>query len=405
MEPAVFMALNSNLEETAIKRAVVNLCFRPPENGKYDFGTYFALSKTGSIRTYSVEVQDFGTYAVMTTLKQTTLGGKVTADTYEFRKGVNIGKSNEGTYLDVAFTRAKHAVSKLKDAGFTTTMPTEGQKYNTDASGKLKPMLASAFDAAKIQFPCLVQPKYDGVRCIISADDDGNVHIVSRNGKPYRIPQIEKWAREHIELLPLDGELYCHKELTFQEIVSAVKRVSPLTAKINYVVYDIPVEHLSFEERMDRLWSYGLPLEYPTKESPVYVSPTYRIFNLPELTRAHDRFVDDGFEGAIIRNVRGQYEFGFRSNDLIKFKLFKDDEFRITDVVEATGRDAGTAIFVCACEGGAFSVKPQGSHRLRAKYLEDREKLIGKMLTVKYQGLSDSNIPRFPSAISVRDYE
>jgi DNA ligase-1 len=100
------------------------------------------------------------------------------------------------------------------------------------------------------------------------------------------------------------------------------------------------------------------------------------------------------------------YEFGFRSNDLIKYKEFIDSEFLIIDVVEATGRDAGTAVFMCVTEDGkTFNVKPQGSKQLRAEYISNREKFINKKLTVQYQGLSDDGIPRFPSGIAIRDYE
>ena len=87
------------------------------------------------------------------------------------------------------------------------------------------------------------------------------------------------------------------------------------------------------------------------------------------------------------------------------YKRLLDAEFKITDVIEASGRDAGTAIFVCECEGGYFNVKPQGTRELRKEYFINQDKLIGKMVTVQYQGLSDEGIPRFPSAITIRDYE
>ena len=91
---------------------------------------------------------------------------------------------------------------------------------------------------------------------------------------------------------------------------------------------------------------------------------------------------------------------------MIKYKEFVDDEFDIIDVVEATGRDAGTAVFVCVTKDGKkFNVKPKGDKKLRSEYFSNREKYINKKLTVKYQGLSDDGIPRFPSGITIRDYE
>ena len=372
-----------------------------PKQHIYPLPRMFALSKTGSIRVYEIIVEDKGNHAVMTTRKKVTLDGKWTEDTYEYWVGVNIGKSNETTYLEQALSEANSAWKRLQDAGFTTEMPDPEAKFNTDANGKIKPMLAISFNEKRIKFPCLCQPKYDGVRCTISEDSEG-IHIISRKGKPYVIPHLEKWASANRHLLPLDGELYNHKELTFQEIISAVKRLSDITPKIKYVVYDRPIEGISNNERWRTLIQ---DFEKVPSDAPAYRSDWVYCDNIEQIEKYHTTCVANGYEGVIIRNLDGVYEFGFRSNDLIKLKSFDDAEFEIIDVVEATGRDAGTAVFVCKCKGGEFNVKPQGTREIRAEYFENAKRLIGKMVTVQYQGLSDDGIPRFPSAISVRDYE
>lgn len=366
----------------------------------HTFPRMYALSKRGQIRVYEISIKDFGDHAVMTTRKKVTIDGKWVEDKYEYWNGVNIGKANETTYLQQAHFEARSAINRLKDAGFTETIPDASKKFNTDANGKIKPMLAISFDAGKIKFPCLCQPKYDGVRCTIS-EVDGNIDIISRKGKPYKIPHLEKWASENRQLLPLDGELYNHGELSFQDIISAVKKVSPLTDKIKFVAYDRPILDVPNRERWHKLVQ---DFECKT-DIPVYVSGWVFCDNIGQIEKYHDRCVEQGYEGVIIRNLDGMYEFGFRSNNLIKFKKFDDSEFEITDVVEATGRDAGTAVFVCKCDGGTFNVKPQGTREIRAEYYKNRKNLIGKLVTVQYQGLSKDLIPRFPSAIAIRDYE
>jgi DNA ligase-1 len=139
---------------------------------------------------------------------------------------------------------------------------------------------------------------------------------------------------------------------------------------------------------------------------PIKVSQSRICNSFDDIKKYHDECVEEGYEGIIIRNPNGVYEFGFRSNDLIKYKEFIDSEFIIIDVVEATGRDAGTAVFVCVTEDGkVFNVKPKGSKKLRTEYFTNKENYINKKLTVRYQGLSDDGIPRFPSGVVVRDYE
>ena len=365
------------------------------------FPSLYALSKTGSTRVYDVEVHDLGDHAVLITRKKTTLNGKWSEDMYEYWSGVNIGKSNETTYMEQALSEAVSLRKRLFDAGFTESIPTKGNKFNTDANGKFKPMLAIPFDENKVRFPCIAQPKYDGVRCLMFEDSEG-IHILSRKGKPYDIPHLKKWASEHKELLPLDGELYNHKDLSFQEIVSAVKKKSLITDKIRYVVYDRPVPNVNNNDRWEKLLSDFSDIP---EDSPVYLSKHTMCFKMEHAWDYHKECTDDGYEGIILRNIDGLYEFGFRSNDLIKLKVFNDAEFEIVDVVEATGRDSETAIFVCKCDGGEFNVKPQGTRELRHEYWTNRESLIGKQVSVQYQGLSDDGIPRFPSAISIRDYE
>ena len=362
------------------------------------FPTMYALAKNGNIRTRIVEVRDVGDYAILTTTKLMTLKGKVTKDNYGFYEGVNIGKSNETTYLEQALSQADTIINQLIDKGFTTTLPEEGQKFNVDARGKIKPMLASKFSERAIEFPCLVQPKYDGVRCIITNDIEG-VHIYSRQGKPYNIPHIQKWAENNKHLLPLDGELYNHKELTFQEIISAVKRVTELTDKITYVVYDNPIEKISNLVRWKKLQ------ENLKEEEHIKLTETIICNSMKEIEEYHTKCVKKGYEGVMVRNLKGKYEFGFRSRNLIKYKHFDTDEFVIVDVVEATGRDVGTAIFECQVGDETFRTRPQGTRKLRKEYWDNRTNLIGKSVTVQYQGLTDAGKPRFPTALVLRDYE
>ena len=47
----------------------------------------------------------------------------------------------------------------------------------------------------------------------------------------------------------------------------------------------------------------------------------------------------------------------------------------------------------------------EGALDILKTYLADPSLVIGKMLTVRYQGLTNGNVPRFPIGVSVRDYE
>lgn len=262
-------------------------------------------------------------------------------------------------------------------------------------------MLATEYSEGKVKFPCLTQRKYDGIRCGICLIGN-EVHLLSRTGKELNVPHLKEWAEEHRNLLPLDGEIYNHNELTFQQICSAVKCYSEWTDKLKYVVYDTPISGYTNGMRqllLNRVFKGIL-------EGPVRLAPSKIARSDEEVQQWHDECVRLGYEGAIIRNMDGKYIEG-RSNNLMKLKRFDTTEFEIADVVEAAGQDKGTALFVLkAKDGNRFSARPTGAKSLRAAYLRDRDNLIGKPCTIRHFGYTDGNvIPRFPVALGIRDYE
>lgn len=278
-------------------------------------------------------------------------------------------------------------------------------------------MLATGYNKKNIKFPCLLQTKLDGVRAKICLIGD-EVHILSRTGKEYDVPHLKRWGEGHKDLLPLDGEIYNHRELTFQQICSAVKCKSWMTEKLRYVVYDKPVLGMNNKNRWAELvCDLGECIEQEGRGC-VELCQTVVCHSYEDIERWHDIFVSQGYEGAIIRNMDGMYIEG-RSNNLMKLKKFDTDEYEIIDVIEASGQDKGTAIFHLKAKDFlwtaeahpkdkpfTFFARPVGSKEQRASYLREKEKLIGKQCTIRHFGYTDGGvIPRFPVALGIRDYE
>jgi DNA ligase-1 len=97
----------------------------------------------------------------------------------------------------------------------------------------------------------------------------------------------------------------------------------------------------------------------------------------------------------------GVYKHG-RSKDLLKYKLFKDDEFEVVGHHEGQG---GIPIFECNIKDKTFSVAMKGTTESKKERMDNVTEFYGKLLTVKYQELSADGIPRFPVGIAFRDYE
>jgi DNA ligase-1 len=345
--------------------------------------------------------------------------GKKQTNTKAVTVGKNIGKKNETTPLGQAILDARATWQKKKDAGYTEqshvpiavggagsathTVPESRAKVTGD--GVPLPMLALDFNkrGTSIKFPCYVQRKYDGTRCVAIPQSG----LFSRNRKRY--PHLEH-ILEDLHSLPssivLDGELYS-TELSFQEIVGLVKKET-LSAedttkmlKIQFHCYDL-ISDAPYEDRMSRLEALFSRFKFKH----IRLVETQVCSSREGIKPLHDRYVSEGFEGIMLRNGDGKYRIGVRSSDLQKYKEFCDDEYKVTGFRDGEGAEKGCVIWVCNTpKGQEFACRPRGTREDRMDLFRRGAEFIGKNLTVRYQELTTDGIPRFPVGIVFRDYE
>ena len=120
--------------------------------------------------------------------------------------------------------------------------------------------------------------------------------------------------------------------------------------------------------------------------------------------------LEQGYEGLIVRDSYSAYEVNQRSLGLLKLKEFEDAEYKIVAVEQGLGSFLGQAIFVCQLGADTsssvtetFRVVIRGPHSYKQQLWATRTEHIGKLLTVRYQNLTDKGIPRFPIGVSIRD--
>jgi len=260
----------------------------------------------------------------------------------------------------------------------------------------IKPMLAIEMEHKLVKFPAFVQPKLDGIRCLIYKNQN-EIIFQSRQNKLFEpfthlLPDLEK-IFEYDSSLILDGELYCHG-LGFEAVTSMVRRAKvrhPDVEKINYVIYDC----ICNEPYKSRIFKINIFMKH------VFFIETIEVTKMQEIEDAHSHYTDYGYEGIMIRG-NGIYKHG-RSKDLLKYKKFKDSEYLVVGHTEGTGAHAGTAIFVCKSgTDKTFNVVMNGPLEKRRDMLKCVADYYGKYLTVKYQELSVDGIPRFPIGLGFR---
>ena len=445
----------------------------------HSFPKLYAIDKNGKIKVWSAAVLQptdktaaeagYATSRIM----HGYIDGKQQVALRDYNTGKNIGRSNETTPLAqcISETRRKWTDKKEKE-GYSETKPADcGEGYG-DISGNLHfdidsgesaadsstsihppflPMLAQTFNpgdaitspraaaASKkkkvIRFPCFVQPKLDGLRCVSYAMRCGNdvtVALQSRTGAfftglPHIAAALHPYLSQHPSVV-IDGEVYTD-QMPFEELAGLIKKKKiteddmERLKKVKYHVYDIfdnAHPNMPYSERLgllsdavrrcacvanDTLTGAARVLRSATDAATVVVLVrTEKVSGLPDFRRLFSEFVEAGYEGIMLRNAEGVYQVNYRSNDLQKYKEFMEDEYLITGYTQGEGRDAGAVIWYCETEDGKeFTVRPRGTMQQRRDWFNEGEKYVGKKLTVIFQELTEEGKPRFPVGRAVRE--
>lgn len=289
-------------------------------------------------------------------------------------KPKNVGKSNETTAEEQAVRDAEGLVrSKLK-RGYHRTI---GRAKQVD----IGPMKAGS-DFEKITFPCYVQPKLDGFRCMVDLTGDKPRFISKSKAAVFVLPEIEETLLDPMfKGKILDGELYVHG-MPFEKISELVLNPDQQSGTLQYHIYDVPHKDQTFAERLKVLDSLETSLL-----GPVVRVETQWAKDHDGLIELHKRAVGLGYEGTIIRMPEGRYKFNYRSNQMIKYKDFIDEEFVVVAIAEGEGRKAGQGLPVIEIPGvGTQEITMSWPHSQQVTLLENKENYIGRRLTVKYHG-------------------
>jgi DNA ligase-1 len=386
------------------------------------FPTLFGEASTGKAKMWSVKVEERGDMgAVIVT--HGYVDGKQQVNERLVTVGKNIGKKNETTPVQQAVSEAQALWNKKRDAGYAESAPATGgagasatastgaeeeEDAPATAGGVPLPMLALDYTkrGKDILFPCYAQRKLDGVRCVAISGKG----LFSRNGKAMSAHLSA--IRAEIDSLPagtiLDGELYADKEhLGFQEIVGLAKKETLKAGdaeKIGHMylcVYDSIMDGTNKERKK---WLEALFASHAFAH--LRLLPSAVCNSEEDAKYLHSKYVEEGYEGLILRNVKGLYKVGHRSKDLQKYKEFLDEEFPIVGFKEGDGVEKGCVLWRCRTAGGLeFDCRPRGSREERAELFRRGTTFMGKPLTVRFQEWTDDKVPRFPVGITIRDYE
>ncbi len=354
----------------------------------------------------------------LTPLYKMTIDGDIQSYQITFNGSLEIIDNDS-----VASIEIEHSIGLLEARRLYKLKYKEGYRPAGQSTPSLiKAMKANDYKPNSIKiWPVYVQPKLHGIRML--AQDTGRNNLSLRSGlnNPFtHLNHIEQELQEFFPYLPryatLDGELYNHN-MSFSTLTSAVKTtksIHPNLCMIQYWIFDIQYEdseETSFENRclllINAFRKYIQDRSSSKNEEDVsalpktfMLVPTQIAQNHNDIMMKHDQYVNQGYEGIMIKRIsngaapdsreykNSLYKSG-KCSHILKYKKFIDEEATIINIDENN-------IFVTDNRGHTYSVL--------MKEIIDKSS-IGKKLTIRYQKLSNTGIPISPLGIAVRDYE
>lgn len=248
-------------------------------------------------------------------------------------------------------------------------------------------LLLKTYDGSQNVTGWLVSEKLDGMRAIW----DGET-LKSRQGKFIAAPE---WFLGALPPFAVDGELWTQRG-DFENIISIVRQQTPDNRwkNISYQVFEVPNQQGGLLDRLAILQNY---LErYPSPF--IVVIPQSTVQSADHLKIELDKVISLGGEGLVVRKSNIPYLTG-RSNQSLKVKHYQDTECMVIAYKEGKGKYAGKI-------GSLHCQLPSGLAFHIGSGLSDQQRQsppkIGSIITFKYYGLTNNNIPRFPVFLRIR---
>lgn len=360
--------------------------------------TLYKLDIKGKMREWTIERLD-GKYRVITGLLD---GKKVTSD-WTHAQPTNVGRANERDIVAQADFEVAAMITEKQHEGYRASIE-EAQVFDKP----FEPMLADKYAGwSKLKYKNIYsQPKLDGIRCNAKATG-----LWSRSNKPIlAVPHIWEAVKPFVDAgWVVDGELYNHSfRDDFNSITSLVRKQKPDEAElaqakelIQYHIYDMfdPNEpDLPFSERVKKFIQFSDTWQN-NPNIPLRAVVTNNIENKEDLEARMAEYLDDGYEGQMLRDGDSAYDQK-RSKSLLKHKpKGYDEELEIVEVLEGQGNWSNKAkMIVVKWKDGTCRATIKGTMEYCTEVWQNKEAMKGKKATVWYQNLTPDGIPRFPIA-------
>lgn len=354
-------------------------------------------------------------------------------------EGKNLGKKNATTVLTQALIQARSKyLKKMQESSERENrkrfFPFAVHKYDLEPKDTTK----------HLRLPIAVQRKLDGGRACAYYDTDLKAPVMYTRklkdlyGNDHVLGELKSFFDAINEMYPgiyLDGELYKHG-LSLQVISGMMRREKgsktaekeikddpdKANVKLQYHIFDIffptgskSMQEMPYLERniiLDNIFKMaGVNLKFLVKVK-THIANTFEAE-----TKLYKQFLEEKYEGSIVRNLDAPYEFGInkeiRTYQVRKRKPRYSDEYEIVGYTEGVqGKDKGAIIWILAVGKKntlQFTSTPVGmDYEERYTLFKNmtpeifNKKYKGKPMTVEYDDISEDGVPLRAKAKGVR---
>ena len=384
---------------------------------KKQYPTLYARGVHGEVRVWWME-QENEKYRSSSGVK----GGQIIVASWTVAQGKNVGRTNGTSAVDQATKEIEAKYEKqLKSNGYWEDVK------DIDKDKFFQVMLAKVFKDYKDKIDWAkgvgVQIKYNGGRIVATKDG-----LFSRKGERYiSIPHIEEALKPFFLKFPdaiLDGEGFNYDlRSELNEIMKLLRKTVHITPqdlenskkKIRFYIYDgfgFPASknganvlstacYLERKAAIDN--AFFAPCFINRYKDIIAKVPTWIVYSEAELEDLYKKFLDDKQEGAILRILGEGYQ-NKRTDFLLKYKPVDDAEFKILSVQDGDGKFADrVATFTCQrIDGGKyldgtdiFDATFKGKEEDAIEFWENRDSMIGEVVTILYNGLTGKGKPNY----------
>lgn len=243
-----------------------------------------------------------------------------------------------------------------------------------------------------------VSRKLDGCRCIAVINENGNSSFFSRTGKVFETLSLVADEIKSLNLsnMVLDGEL-CLVDINgnedFQGIMKEIRKKNHVVKNPSYKIFDILSHDEFFTQKGNNIFSERLKFLKEKIKNQKYISVLEQkeIKNKNDFEEWIEKSKENGWEGLMLRkNV--SYK-GKRTKDLLKYKSFHDEEYKVKSVEMGPfryvldGKEIEEDMLSCVviehkgCEvrvGSGFNIDQ------RKDFYKNPNKIVGKVICVQY---------------------